>query len=99
MVSDSFIRARLNLMVLSLNPCSNGIWSLTSVRATLLGRYYGLNPCSNGIWSLTLRRSTLTGRSVCLNPCSNGIWSLTRASPAHGAAHEVLILVLMEYGL
>ena len=37
----------------SLNPCSNGIWSLT--KEVNNGRTINscLNPCSNGIWSLT----------------------------------------------
>ena len=35
-----------------LNPCSNGIWSLTNLVLKLLP-LLGLNPCSNGIWSLT----------------------------------------------
>ena len=35
-----------------------------------------------------------------LNPCSNGIWSLTQASAKDTEAEaQVLILVLMEYGL
>ena len=36
-----------------LNPCSNGIWSLT--QSQLAPELWGvsLNPCSNGIWSLT----------------------------------------------
>ena len=36
-----------------LNPCSNGIWSLTSSPTLLKNYMIGLNPCSNGIWSLT----------------------------------------------
>ena len=37
-----------------LNPCSNGIWSLTDDTASLsLAALKCLNPCSNGIWSLT----------------------------------------------
>ena len=36
-----------------LNPCSNGIWSLTYclLKNTIIE--VSLNPCSNGIWSLT----------------------------------------------
>ena len=34
-----------------------------------------------------------------LNPCSNGIWSLTIVALLSGMTDEVLILVLMEYGL
>ena len=37
-----------------LNPCSNGIWSLTLQGVPSYGDVSnGLNPCSNGIWSLT----------------------------------------------
>jgi len=38
---------------LCLNPCSNGIWSLTDESETLVNDAMSLNPCSNGIWSLT----------------------------------------------
>ena len=108
----------------SLNPCSNGIWSLTirdkkvrnllTVLILVLMEYglwhmkakvyllesYCLNPCSNGIWSLTkLCRSYIPLLSR-LNPCSNGIWSLTLPSWDRGwRSSNVLILVLMEYGL
>ena len=37
----------------SLNPCSNGIWSLTSTQHIPVKIVVSLNPCSNGIWSLT----------------------------------------------
>ena len=36
-----------------LNPCSNGIWSLTHMQSTWFQPSWSLNPCSNGIWSLT----------------------------------------------
>ena len=36
-----------------LNPCSNGIWSLTLFRNFVVVVVLSLNPCSNGIWSLT----------------------------------------------
>ena len=36
-----------------LNPCSNGIWSLTGFFWVFRPAFWGLNPCSNGIWSLT----------------------------------------------
>ena len=60
-----------------------------------------LNPCSNGIWSLTLLSLSLMVIWINgLNPCSNGIWSLTYAHPDTPAQiQNVLILVLMEYGL
>ena len=61
-----------------LNPCSNGIWSLTTVvEDELKDATSRLNPCSNGIWSLTLMQLTLMKNVRSLNPCSNGIWSLT----------------------
>ena len=37
-----------------LNPCSNGIWSLTFDCSLERSDWSSLNPCSNGIWSLTL---------------------------------------------
>ena len=36
-----------------LNPCSNGIWSLTTKDDDKGVGGLRLNPCSNGIWSLT----------------------------------------------
>ena len=61
-----------------LNPCSNGIWSLTTILELHKGdRIMCLNPCSNGIWSLTLGLRRIDSISDSLNPCSNGIWSLT----------------------
>ena len=36
-----------------LNPCSNGIWSLTNYNSYRRLTHHRLNPCSNGIWSLT----------------------------------------------
>ena len=37
-----------------LNPCFNGIWSLSDVNIcrNTLKNELGLNPCFNGIWSL-----------------------------------------------
>ena len=57
MVSDADSGTHAGALVLRLNPCSNGIWSLT------LFLHYGrpqlsLNPCSNGIWSLTKTKGT-----------------------------------------
>ena len=63
-------------LVISLNPCSNGIWSLTPA-GTHWCPAVCLNPCSNGIWSLTLISELYRKLEVSLNPCSNGIWSLT----------------------
>ena len=59
-----------------------------------------LNPCSNGIWSLTNVGGTVCILAGGLNPCSNGIWSLTCILVAGiNLSAQVLILVLMEYGL
>ena len=98
MVSDRLIAVAL-VADYSLNPCSNGIWSLTEAtrRLTIMSRLC-LNPCSNGIWSLTNGQQwNLCGSG--LNPCSNGIWSLTSFPRHAGSFFGVLILVLMEYGL
>ena len=108
----------------SLNPCSNGIWSLTSKKGGpmrikfhvlilvlmeyglwlslsggLTGRRMCLNPCSNGIWSLTNSPLNCEQDTPGLNPCSNGIWSLTYGGKTMANSIDVLILVLMEYGL
>ena len=40
-------------ITMGLNPCSNGIWSLTLSGQLLPFFLCSLNPCSNGIWSLT----------------------------------------------
>ena len=56
MVSDKLLQV-WQVLLLSLNPCSNGIWSLTQV-SYLNGEYnMSLNPCSNGIWSLTFDKN------------------------------------------
>ncbi len=86
----------------SLNPCSNGICSLTWKTAFQpLNNSLSLNPCSNGICSLTCRtRYRLRCHSLSLNPCSNGICSLTLLEiELSSIRHGVLILVLMEYAL
>ena len=82
-----------------LNPCSNGIWSLTVVVNHNSDGTWCLNPCSNGIWSLTVVRTVGGRRRRGLNPCSNGIWSLTGGWFVWSFLACVLILVLMEYGL
>ena len=70
---------RWRLTLIGLNPCSNGIWSLT----TRGGRI----DHSNGVLILVLMEYGLwhDNRNTyqlnrCLNPCSNGIWSLTLAT-------------------
>ena len=67
----------INSLIISLNPCSNGIWSLTSLSRRRRRPSFCLNPCSNGIWSLTWQQTPLPWGQTSLNPCSNGIWSLT----------------------
>ena len=58
MVSDDEYKDVLH-SVLSLNPCSNGIWSLTGDGDGDCAEVpSGLNPCSNGIWSLTSNLSS-----------------------------------------
>ena len=49
-----------------------------------------------------LRRVQLSSNEFekcCLNPCFNGIWSATPFYWLLGSVKNVLILVLMEYGL
>ena len=83
-----------------LNPCSNGIWSLTQNYHGRKITRIGLNPCSNGIWSLTYEADVPADAiPEGLNPCSNGIWSLTQRHYQQLQLQHVLILVLMEYGL
>ena len=84
---------------LGLNPCSNGIWSLTTLSPTSNWKSGRLNPCSNGIWSLTEMSKAQASAIAGLNPCSNGIWSLTKFNWFWYSGNRVLILVLMEYGL
>ena len=83
-----------------LNPCSNGIWSLTWDGAALfklITRVLILVLMEYGLWREVMNkgRKPVTG----LNPCSNGIWSLTAWGRRYDKTGRVLILVLMEYGL
>ena len=82
-----------------LNPCSNGICSLTRLLSTVLTHQWGLNPCSNGICSLTHLLAWTAHSPKSLNPCSNGICSLTKINGTDRVDYMVLILVLMEYAL
>ena len=94
------VQEYLKVYYLCLNPCSNGIWSLTKRKMTKKKPHYRLNPCSNGIWSLTITWRLSLRWLLSLNPCSNGIWSLTWQYHLSLSIREsVLILVLMEYGL
>ena len=65
MVSDLMLLSNVSIR-LSLNPCSNGIWSLTECVLTKEGVEYRLNPCSNGIWSLTSYVNALVRRGYVL---------------------------------
>ena len=58
MVSDLSLSLVVTKSWRRLNPCSNGIWSLTKDRDGQYGGMIGLNPCSNGIWSLTMKMTT-----------------------------------------
>jgi len=43
---------------MSLNPCCNGIWSVTVLKYQSLEKAgNSLNPCCNGIWSVTSYQS------------------------------------------
>ena len=55
MVSDLVSLVSNGVQTPCLNPCSNGIWSLTEDAGDLVPETGSLNPCSNGIWSLTGR--------------------------------------------
>ena len=87
-------------IILRLNPCSNGIWSLTASALFAMKREFVvliLVLMEYGLWPFGTRSPAFsTGR---LNPCSNGIWSLTFLIIWVTPSIVVLILVLMEYGL
>ena len=83
-----------------LNPCSNGICSLTqSVDDCYKGKHGCLNPCSNGICSLTLRiwRKVNGFCVLILVLMEYALWRI--AFGFEPEPKEVLILVLMEYAL
>ena len=79
MVSDTAER-KLHLLSDGLNPCYNGIWSLTNNNITTRIGDWRLNPCSKeyGLWHNHAK--VIHADKFCLNPCSNGIWSLTLVS-------------------
>ena len=61
MLSDTIEMETYDYIASGLNPCSNGICSLTSEDGFV--RYTGspsLNPCSNGICSLTVIKIDVT---------------------------------------
>ena len=84
MVSDVTVNS-VRTSVPSLNPCSNGIWSLTGAEEKKEKEFQCLNPCSNGIWSLTRYIRRTQSKQISLNPCSNGIWSLTHFQLSYAA--------------
>ena len=58
-----------------------------------------LNPCFGGIWSLRKNQHG-DGEQICLNPCFGGIWSLRATFEILELEEkDVLILVLVGYGL
>ena len=78
MLSDKFSMYLSDGTSLGLNPCSNGICSLTQQMKIKQLTMASLNPCSNGICSLTRKFTELhSSKYTSLNPCSNGICSLT----------------------
>ena len=67
-----------------LNPCFNGICSLSLPDELVYKDPAGLNPCFNGICSLREVPLIQAQTNACLNPCFNGICSLSsrrRSSP------------------
>ena len=58
----------------SLNPCCNGIYSMSPEEAKQLKT--GLNPCCNGIYSMRNDGVQFGLPILCLNPCCNGIYSM-----------------------
>ena len=87
--------------MLSLNPYSNGIYSMRLRRKKVGTVTHSLNPYSNGIYSM--RSSTAASgriREHGLNPYSNGIYSMSGSNRADVLESiSVLILILMEYTL
>ena len=84
----------------SLNPCSNGICSLTGIIIIVLVAMCSVLILVLMEYALLQRRLELKSLGPKrLNPCSNGICSLTVIERAFDRAEKVLILVLMEYAL
>ena len=77
---------RLQLLKSCLNPCSNGICSVSApYRQRNSINFKSLNPCSNGICSVRTSVFDVHHGLARLNPCSNGICSVR-----HGSAAMVL---------
>ena len=88
------------MLTSGLNPYSIGIWSATSAKWGVHKATVRLNPYSIGIWSATSVRRTMVRRGLSLNPYSIGIWSATALKSAlNYHILDVLILILLEYGL
>ena len=99
MVSDAAATSTRATKRMRLNPCCNGIWSLTSA-PVISALLKCLNPCCNGIWSLTRQWCTVWpfAKSVLiLVVMEYGLWR--RWTLQSSIQKEVLILVVMEYGL
>ena len=65
-------RNAIGLIRLSLNPCSNGRCTRTSLSVWAHNKGCRLNPCSNGRCTRTSWYIQNYKCSVSLNPCSNG---------------------------
>ena len=67
-----------HVLAVGLNPCSNGIWSLTGDGRAVFVESEGLNPCSNGIWSLTIVEKFIDDHNkvLILVLMEYGLWQL-----------------------
>ena len=99
MVSDDFAGAQL-LESISLNPCSNGIWSLT---LTSVSRWLGRSQVlilvlmEYGLWQCGQNHNRGSVNVLILVLMEYGLWLPKDMKNIRAA--RVLILVLMEYGL
>ena len=71
-----WIKHILLWIVIRLNPCFNGRYSLSSVDKPIRGFVARLNPCFNGRYSLRHFRVSVQNKHDGLNPCFNGRYSL-----------------------
>ena len=86
----------LEMGVICLNPCCNGIYSMRAFNCSQLWKKRSLNPCCNGIYSMSVGITAII-MAFCLNPCCNGIYSMSNYMTKLKKVNEVLILVVMEY--
>ena len=71
-----FIVHEPEIVYLSLNPCCNGIYSMS--HTFVYNKYaMSLNPCCNGIYSMRSCTRHEPVHTVSLNPCCNGIYSMS----------------------